>query len=59
VDPQHLIQRVVEQGTVVAELLLQCLLSLRLAEVGRWRAGVLQLMLRTCHGAIWSGEGGA
>jgi hypothetical protein len=44
---------------VVAELLLQCLLSLRLAEVGRWRAGVLQLMLRTCHGAIWSGEGGA
>jgi hypothetical protein len=59
VDPQRLVQRVVERGAVVAELLPQRLLGLRLAEVG-WRyTGVLPLLLRTRHDAIWSGEGGA
>jgi hypothetical protein len=40
------------------ELLSQRLLSLRLTEVGRRRAGVLPLLLQTRHDAIWSGEGG-
>jgi hypothetical protein len=57
-DPQRLVQRIVERGTVVTKLLPQRLLSLGLAEVGRWRAGVLPLLLRTSLGAIWSGEGG-
>jgi hypothetical protein len=52
VDPQRLVQRVVEQGAVVAELLPKRLLSLGLAEVGRRRARVLPLLLRMRHGAI-------
>jgi hypothetical protein len=59
VDLQLLVQRVVERGTVVAELMPQRLLGLGLAEVGRRHARVLLLLLGTRRGAIWSGEGGA
>jgi hypothetical protein len=52
VDPQRLVQRVVERGVVLAELLPQCLLSLGLVKVDRQCAGVLPLLLRTRHGAI-------
>jgi hypothetical protein len=45
VDPQRLIQRVVERGAVVAELLPQRLLGPSIAEVGRQRARVLPLLL--------------
>jgi hypothetical protein len=55
VDPQYLVQRVVERGAVVKELLPQHLLGLALAEVGRWRANALRLLLRTRRGAVWSG----
>jgi hypothetical protein len=57
VDPQRLVQRVVEQGAMVAELLPQHLLGLGLIEVGRRRAGMLPLPLplRPRHGAIGGG----
>jgi hypothetical protein len=55
VDSQRLVQRVVEQGAVVAELLPQRLLGLGFVEVGRRRAGVLSPLLRARQGAI---EGG-
>jgi hypothetical protein len=45
-DPQGLVQRVVERGPMVSKLLPQRLLSLGLVEVGRWRTGTLPL-----HGA--------
>jgi hypothetical protein len=59
VDPQRLVQRVVERGTVVTELLPQHLLGLGLAEVGWRHAGALPLLLRTGRSAVWSREGGA
>jgi hypothetical protein len=57
-DPQRLIQRVVERGAVVAELLPQRLLGLGLIEVGRRCAGVLPLLLRARHGDVWGGQTG-
>jgi hypothetical protein len=59
VDPQRLVQRIVERGTVVSKLLPQPLLSLGIIEVGRRRAGVLPLLSRARHGDIWGGEAGA
>jgi hypothetical protein len=58
-DPQCLLQHVVERGALVAELLPQRLLGLGLVKVGRRRAGELPLLLRARHGAIRGGEGGA
>jgi hypothetical protein len=55
-DPQRFIQRLVEPGTMVTELLPQCLLSLGTGEVSRRRVGALPPLLRTCHGAIRSRE---
>jgi hypothetical protein len=52
VDPQHLIQRVVERGVVVSKLLPQRLLSLGIVEVGQWHAGVLPLLLWAHDGDI-------
>jgi hypothetical protein len=58
VDLQCLVQRVVERGVVVAELLPQRLLSPGLVEVG-WRGAVLlPLTLRARHGAIVGGRAG-
>jgi hypothetical protein len=51
-DPQGLVQRIVERGAMVSKLLPQCLLGLGLVEVGRRRAGVLPLLLRACHSDI-------
>jgi hypothetical protein len=59
VDPQGLIQRIIERGSVVLKLLPQRLLRLGLVEVGRWRAGGIPLLLRARHGDIWGGEVGA
>jgi hypothetical protein len=58
-DPQRLVQHIVERGVVVAELFSQRLLGLGLTEVGRRRARALPLLLWTCRGAVWSGKGGA
>jgi hypothetical protein len=52
VDPQRLVQRVVERGAVVAELLPQRLLGLGLTEVGRRRARALLLLLWMRRGAV-------
>jgi hypothetical protein len=57
VDPQRLVQRIVERGAVVSELLPQRLLGLGIVEVGRRRAGVLPPLLRACDGDIWGGQG--
>jgi hypothetical protein len=57
-DLQRLVQRIVERGVVVAELLPQRLLGLGLAKVGRWHTDVLPLLLRTRRGAVLSGEDG-
>jgi hypothetical protein len=54
VDPQRLVQRPVERGAVVAEVLPQCLLGLGIGEVGRWRDGAFPLLLRARRGAIRS-----
>jgi hypothetical protein len=42
VDPQRFVQRPVERGAVVAELLPQCLLSLGTSEVSRTRSGAVR-----------------
>jgi hypothetical protein len=59
VNPQRLVQRSVERSAVVTEFLPQLLLSLGHDEVGRWRAGVLPLLLRMRRGATRSWKGGA
>jgi hypothetical protein len=59
VDPQRLIQRVVERGAMVTELLPQRLLGLGLVEVGRRRADVVPLLLRARCRAIRGEKGGA
>jgi hypothetical protein len=46
VDPQRLVQRSVERGAVITELLAEPLLRLGLDKVGRWRAGVSLLRMR-------------
>jgi hypothetical protein len=56
VDPQHLVQRVVERGAIVSKLLPQRLLGLGLVKMSRRRAGVLLLLLRVRHGDIWGGR---
>jgi hypothetical protein len=56
VDPQRLVQRIVERGTVVMELLPQRLLGLGLIEVGRRCTGVLPLRLRARNGDVWGGQ---
>jgi hypothetical protein len=57
VDPQRLVQHVVEQGTVVSKFLPQCLLGLGLIEVGRRRADVTSLLLWAHDDGIWGGRG--
>jgi hypothetical protein len=47
VDLQRLVQRPVERGVVVTELLPMPLLRLGLDEVGQWRAGIP--LLRMCR----------
>jgi hypothetical protein len=59
VDPQHLIQRLIEQSAVITELLPQPMLLLSLDEVGRRRADALPLLLWTCRGATQSWESSA
>jgi hypothetical protein len=58
VDPQRLVQRVVERGIMVSKLLPQRLLGLGLVKVGRRHASELLLLLRASNGAIWGREGG-
>jgi hypothetical protein len=55
-DPQRFIQRPVELGIMVAELLPQRLLSLGTGEVSRRRVGALPLLLRARHDAVRSRE---
>jgi hypothetical protein len=55
-DRQRFVQRLVERGAVVAELLPQCLLGLSTGEVSRRRVGALPLLLRTRRGAVRSRE---
>jgi hypothetical protein len=57
-DPQGLVQRIVERGPVVSKLLPQRLLGAGLVEVGRRRTGGLPLLLQVHHGGIWGGEAG-
>jgi hypothetical protein len=58
-DPQRLVQRLVERGAVIAELLPQLLLRLSLGEVGRWRIDALPLPLRARCGTTRGREAGA
>jgi hypothetical protein len=53
VDPQRLVQCIVERGTVVSKLLPQRLHGLGIVEVDRRRAGVLPLLLWARDGDIW------
>jgi hypothetical protein len=50
-DPQRLVQRPVERGAVVTELLPEPLLRLGLDEVGRWGVGMLPLLLQAPCGS--------
>jgi hypothetical protein len=59
VDPQGLVQSVVERGPVVSKFLPQGLLGLGLVEVGWRRAGRIPLPLQARHGGIWGGRAGA
>jgi hypothetical protein len=58
-DPQGLVQRIVERAPVVLKLLPQRLLGLGLVEVGRRRAGGFPLLLQARYGGIWGGEASA
>jgi hypothetical protein len=51
VDPQRLVQRPVERGAVVAELLPEPLLCLSLDEVGRRGVGILSPLLQARCGS--------
>jgi hypothetical protein len=51
-DPQRLVQRIVERGAVVSEFLPQRLLGLGLVKVGRQRAGVTPLLLWAHDGSV-------
>jgi hypothetical protein len=44
VDPQRLVQHVVDRGAVVSKLLPQCLLGLGFIKMSRRRAGVTSLL---------------
>jgi hypothetical protein len=57
-DPQGLVQRIVERGPMISKLLPQHLFSLGLVEVSRWRVGGLLLLLQACHSGIWGGAVG-
>jgi hypothetical protein len=57
-DPQRLVQRVVERGVVVSKFLPQHLLGLGLVKVGRRHTGVTPLLLRAHDDGIWGGQGG-
>jgi hypothetical protein len=59
VNPQRLVQRVVERETVIAEFFPQRLLGLRPIKVGRRRAGVPLLLLRACNDDIWGRQAGS
>jgi hypothetical protein len=59
VNPQGLVQHVVERGPVVSKLLPQGLLGMGLVEVDWWRADGLPLSLQAHHSGIWGGEVGA
>jgi hypothetical protein len=54
-NPQCLVQRVVERGIVVSKFLPQCLLGLGLVKVGRRRAGMPPLLLWARNNDVWSG----
>jgi hypothetical protein len=54
-NPQCLIQRVVERGTVVSKFLPQRLIGLGLVKVGRRRAGMPSLLLWARNNGVWSG----
>jgi hypothetical protein len=56
VDPQRLVQRIVERGIVVSKFLPQRLLGLGLVKVGRRRAGVPLLLLRVRNSDIRVGR---
>jgi hypothetical protein len=58
-NPQRLVQRVVERGAVVSEFLLQRLLGLGLIKVGRRHAGVPLLLFRARNNDIWGGQADA
>jgi hypothetical protein len=55
VNPQRLIQRIVERVAVVSEFLLRRLLSLGLDEMGRRRVGVNLLLLQVRNSDIYGG----
>jgi hypothetical protein len=55
-DPQRFVQRPVERGAMVAELLPQHPLGLGTGEVSRRRDDTLPLLLRARRGAIRSRE---
>jgi hypothetical protein len=59
VDPQRLVQRVVERGAVVSKFIPRCLLGLGLVKVGRRCVGVPLLLLRARNGDISGGQAGA
>jgi hypothetical protein len=58
-NPQGLVQRVVERGAVVSKFLPQRLLGLGLVEVGQQRAGVTPLLLWARDDGVRGGEGSA
>jgi hypothetical protein len=56
VDPQSLVQHVVERGTVVSKFLPQRLLGLGLVKVGRCRADAPLLLLRARNSDVRNGQ---
>jgi hypothetical protein len=51
VDPQRLVQRPVERGALITELLLKTLLQLSLDEMGRRGVGILSPQLQARRGS--------
>jgi hypothetical protein len=57
-DPQCLVQRVVERGAVVSKFLPQRLLGLGLVKVGRRHTCVTPLLLRAHDDGVWGRQSG-
>jgi hypothetical protein len=58
-DSQRLVQRSVERGAVIAELLPQLLLRMSIGKVGRWRVDALPPPLRARRVTTRGREAGA
>jgi hypothetical protein len=59
VDPQRLIQRIVDRGVMVSKFLPQRLFGLGLVKMGQWHAGMTAFLIWACNDDVRSGQDSA